>query len=189
MKYTAELATQRYHLSQRLLHWIVAVLVLYNLAVGLTLGTLGFEGARDTFGLTITNTMYTSHKTAGIFILVFMVARLALRIARGKPEYFRPLPAWKRVVSQGVHGLLYVLLLTMPVIGWLATASGDFPVEFFHWHLPGLIGQDEALSRTLFFWHGAIGTTILVLVVVHVAAALHHWRVLRDGVMQRMSLF
>ncbi|QIT54086.1 cytochrome b [Aquisalimonas sp. 2447] len=189
MKYTAEVATQRYHLSQRILHWLVAVLVIGSLSAGMTLGFLGFEGARDTFGMAMTNTLYTSHKTVGILILIFMVARLALRIARGKPEYYRPLPGWQRMLSQSVHGLLYVLLIAMPVVGWLATAAGGFPVEFFHWHLPGLIGENDALSEQLFFWHATLGWIILALVLLHITGALYHWRIRRDGVMQRMSLF
>ena len=188
MKYAAEVATERYHLSQRILHWVVAVLVISGLAAGMTLGTLGFEGAREALGATATNALYTAHKTVGVLVLVLMVVRLALRLARGRPDYYRPLRRWRRFMSRTVHGLLYILLIAMPVVGWLATAAGGFPVEFFAWHLPGLVGEDDALSAQLFFWHAALGWSILALVLLHVAGALQHWWVLRDGVMQRMSL-
>ncbi|SEO96355.1 cytochrome b [Aquisalimonas asiatica] len=186
---TAEIATRRYALVQRLLHWAVAALVVLALGVGMTLGTLGPEGARDQFGTLAPDILYTGHKTAGILILVLMVVRVMLRALAGKPDYFRPLEPWQRALSNTVHTLLYLLLITMPVLGWLATAAGDYPVSFFGVPLPGLIGVDEALSGRLFFWHAVVGWAILLLACVHIAGAVYHWRWRRDGVMQRMSLF
>lgn len=186
---SAEIATRRYSLVQRLLHWGVAVLVLSAIAAGMTLGTLGFEGARDRFGLDATNALYTYHKTFGVLILLLMIVRVVLRVIAGKPDYFRAMEPWQRILSRTVHTLLYLLLLAMPVLGWLATAAGDFPVEFFGLHLPGLIGVNETLSEQLFFWHATAGWAIALLVLLHIAGAMYHWRVRRDGVMQRMSLF
>lgn len=186
---TTAVTLPRYHVAQRLVHWTVAVLAVITLAIGLTLGALGFEGARDQFGVNATNLLYTSHKTGGVLILGLMVLRIGLRVTLGKPGYAHPLPMLQRVASEVVHGALYLLLLAMPVLGWLATAAGDFPVEFFHLHLPPLIGTNEALSERLYAWHGAVGWALLGLIVVHVGAALYHWLIRRDGVMQRMSLF
>lgn len=179
----------RYSLAQRLVHWLVAVLALATLAIGLTLGTLGFEGARDAFGLAVTNTLFIVHKTIGVILFALMVVRLVLRLTHGKPGYAVALERPQKIASEIVHGLLYVLLLAMPVIGWLATAAGGFPINFFHWVLPPLVGEDEALSATLYAWHLGIGLAILALVLLHVAGALYHWLIRRDGVMQRMSLF
>ncbi|MDZ7747913.1 MAG: cytochrome b/b6 domain-containing protein [Halofilum sp. (in: g-proteobacteria)] len=178
----------RYTLAQRLVHWLVAVLALLTLGIGLTLGWLGFEGARDAFGLGATNALYIAHKTIGVLLLVLMLARAALRLYCGKPAYAVALARPQRIASEIVHGLLYVLLLAMPVIGWMATAAGGFPINFFHWVLPPLIGENEALSETLYTWHLGIGLAILALVSIHVAGALYHWLIRRDGVMQRMSL-
>ena len=100
-----------------------------------------------------------------------------------------PLAGFERVASRAVHDLFYVALLAMPVIGWLATAAGGYPVQFFGWTLPGFIGKDKELSETLFTIHGVIGWVILGLVVLHVAGAMRHWLIKRDGVMARMSLF
>jgi cytochrome b561 len=77
----------------------------------------------------------------------------------------------------------------MPVVGWLATAAGGYPVEFFDWTLPGLIDRNPALSKTLFALHALIGFVLIALILVHAGAALLHWLLWRDGVMQRMALF
>jgi cytochrome b561 len=88
-----------------------------------------------------------------------------------------------------VHGLLYVALLAQPILGWLATAAGGYPVQFFAWNLPGLIGKDKTLSETLFSLHGVVGWVLVGLLVLHIGGAMQHWLMKRDGVMQRMSLF
>ncbi|WP_017942326.1 MULTISPECIES: cytochrome b [unclassified Thioalkalivibrio] len=177
----------RYGLAQRVLHWLVAVLVLGAVGLGGTIGWFGFEGLQARFGEATTNTIYTWHKSFGVLILALMLVRIGLRIRRGKPGYAVDLARWQRVGSEAVHGLLYVLLIAMPVIGWWGTAAGGYPVQLGPLILPGLFPENEALSETLFAWHQALGRVTLILVVGHVAAALYHWRVRRDGVMQRMT--
>ncbi|MEC8918328.1 MAG: cytochrome b/b6 domain-containing protein [Pseudomonadota bacterium] len=179
----------RYAYSHRLLHWLIAGLVICSLASGMTLGWLGFDGLVERFGTAATNFLYRYHKTFGLLILGLMMLRLIIRLVKGKPAYAEPLPTFHRVASSIVHTLLYLLLFIMPVLGWLATDIGDFPVEFFGSHLPGLIAKNQALSERLYQWHGRVGWTILVLALIHISAALYHWCIRRDGVMQRMSLF
>jgi len=178
----------RYGLVQRLLHWLIAVIAIVMLGVGLTLGNLGYDGAVATFGQDVTNSLYAYHKSFGVLLLGLMVLRLLFRLSLGAPPYREPLAAWQRVASRVVHGLLYVVLLGMPVVGWLATAAGGFPVQFFDWTLPGLIGKDEPLGKNLFELHGWLGWVLIGLILLHVAGALMHWLVQKDGVMQRMSL-
>lgn len=179
----------RYTLIQRLLHWLIVVLAVALLGVGLTLGNLGYEGTVATFGSDTTNLLYTYHKTFGVMLLGLMVLRLLLRLTLGAPSYRQPLAAWQASASTVVHGLFYVVLLAMPVVGWLGTAAGGFPVQFFGWELPGLIAKNEALGETLFQIHAWLGWTLIGLILIHVAAALMHWLIQRDGVMERMSLF
>ena len=179
-------ATPRYAPVQRGLHWLIALLVVGVFAGGQIIDNYGFEGMKAAFGLDMTNRIYMLHKTFGIVILALMAARIAARLTFGKPEYRPPLSPIEAKASAAVHGLFYVLLILMPVLGWAATATGGFPVQFFGWNLPPLFGKDEALSETLFGLHGAVGSVIALLVVVHVAAAIRHAAVNRDGVMRRM---
>jgi len=181
--------TPRYALSQRLLHWSVALLVLASLATGLTIGWLGFEGLSERFGMDVTNLLYKYHKTLGVLILGLMLVRLVIRLVLGKPAYATPLSAFQRIVSQLVHVALYLFLLVQPVLGWLATAAGDYPVQFFEANLPGLISVNKALSETLFAWHEIIAWLLIGLISLHIAGALYHWLIRRDGVMRRMGFF
>ncbi len=182
-------ATGRYTLAQRLLHWLIALLAIPALGVGMTLGWLGFEGARDSFGIGITNALYSGHKTIGVLILLLMTLRLVLRLTLGSPPPVPTLTPFERVASRTVQGLLYLVLMALPVVGWLATAAGGYPVQFFAWKLPGLIAKDPALSETLFQLHGILGWAFLALLALHIAGAMRHWLIKRDGVMRRMSLF
>ncbi len=178
-----------YIYPHRVLHWLVAVAVLLSLATGLTLGFLGYERTVGLLGNALTNVLYTSHKTLGVAILLLMTLRIITRLAFVVPDHTPPLTDFERVVSTSVHHLLYALLVAMPMIGWAATATGGFPVEFFHWHLPGVLSKNEALSQTLFVWHERLGWVLLALITLHIVGALFHWLIKRDNVMKRMSLF
>ncbi|QIE54793.1 cytochrome b [Pikeienuella piscinae] len=176
----------RYSRVQRWLHWVIAALTLAALAAGVTLGNLGFEGMVDAVGLDATNLIFKYHKTLGILIFVAMAVRLVSRLHYGKPAYDPPLTGLERRLSAAAHGLLYAGLLVMPVLGWTATAASDFPVEFFNWRLPGLIGVDKPLGETLYALHGLVGNFLIALVALHIAAALRHAIIKRDGVLSRM---
>jgi len=178
----------RYAYPHRVLHWLVAAVLLLSLASGLTLGFLGFEGAMERLGRAGTDFLYTSHKSLGVALLGLMTLRVMTRLLYVVPDHDPPLPAFQRVLSTAVHHLLYLALLAQPLLGWAATASGNFPVQFLHWHLPGVVPVNEALSERLFEWHGWLGWVILGLITLHIAGALYHWLIRRDGVMERMSL-
>lgn len=178
----------RYPLIHRLLHWAVVLAVLWQATVGLIFMFLEFEGTVETFGKGTTDFLYTYHKTFGIIVLVLMLVRLAIRLAVGRPDYRPPIAPFERRLSGAVHFGLYAALIAQPVVGWAATAAGGFPIQFFGWVLPGLLSKNEDLSETLYEVHGAIGWVIILLVLLHVAGALRHWLILRDGVMTRMSI-
>ncbi len=176
----------RYPLIQRALHWAVAILVLGALAVGMMIGFYEFQGLVDTYGQASTNLIYKYHKTFGVIILGLMLVRIVVKLRLGKPEHVPPLSDFDRRASGAVHGLLYVCLLAMPILGWLATGAGGYPVEFFNWTLPGIMPRDKELSELLYQLHGLVGWVILGLVVLHIGGAMKHAIVNMDKVMDRM---
>ncbi len=179
----------RYAFIQRLLHWVLAVLVIGALSVGMIFAILEFDGTLETFGKDTTDLLYKYHKTFGVIILALMIVRLVVKLMLGKPAHADPLTKFQRAASEAIHGLFYVGLIAMTIVGWLATGASGYPVEFFNWTLPPILSKDKELGETLYEIHGTLGWIMLILVIVHLGAALMHWLVLRDRVMARMSLF
>ncbi|MEM6678635.1 MAG: cytochrome b/b6 domain-containing protein [Pseudomonadota bacterium] len=178
----------RYAFVQRLLHWMIALLVLGALAGGALLWYFGFQGLSETFGQPLTGLIYKYHKTAGVLILALMAVRVALRFTLGAPAQHASIPEGQARIAVITHIALYAMLVIMPIAGWVGTAAGGFPVEFFDAKLPGIVGKDKALSEAAFRLHGILGLAIGALVILHIGAALRHWLVLKDGVMRRIGL-
>ncbi len=181
------MAKTRYSLLQRLLHWLIALLIFGLLAMGFTFWGLGFEGVNGLFGDELTNTFYMAHKSFGILLFFLVVLRLLLFRFSPVPDYQTPLSGTERVISTTTHVLIYLLLIGMPIGGWLATSISGFPVQFFGWSQPGLDPANKELGQQLFLMHGIGGLVLLAVVLLHIAAGLKHWKQ-KDGIMKRISL-
>ena len=168
-----------YPASSKWLHWLVAASVLTTVPVALLMTRM----ASGPFQ----NTLYNLHKSLGVLILALMVARLANRFIVGAPAPDPTLKPWERAVSSAVHGLLYVLLVGMAIVGWTANSAYGAPTPFFGlFNLPALVAKNEALAERLFFFHRWTGYAVAALAAMHIAAALQHYFIRRDGVLQRM---
>ncbi|SFM26491.1 cytochrome b561 [Ectothiorhodospira mobilis] len=188
---TVEVASglPRHSFALRVLHWLIAVLLVFALIGGFTLGILGQEQLTALVGADLAGTAFMAHKTLGISILLLMLVRLVVRLSQRTPEYAISPTRMQRALGGLVHFLLYVLVIAMPIVGWLGTAAAGAPVNFFTWELPGFLAEDPALAENLFLAHMALGVTIAILIVLHTAAGLYHYRVRQDWVMKRISLF
>jgi cytochrome b561 len=168
-----------YPASSKWLHWLVAISVLVTIPVGLILPYLQPGPTQD--GL------YNFHKSIGVVILVLMVLRIINRFAIGAPASEPGLEPWKRTVSSAVHGSLYLLLVVQPILGyWANSAFGASTPVFGVFELPPLVAQNEDLATRLFALHRWVGVAIALIAAMHIAAALQHYFVIKDGVLQRM---
>jgi cytochrome b561 len=177
----------RYALSQRLLHWLIALMIFCTFISGTIFWFQDFNGTVETFGKELTGLLYKYHKTFGVLILGFMIVRIVFKIRLGKPAYQVPLTKFENAASNAIHGLIYLLVPVMAILGWLATGASGFPVEFFNWKLPAILAKDKALGDTLYWWHGVLGWVLMGLVAAHIGGALKHWLINKDGVMSRMG--
>ena len=171
--------TARYGSVAIALHWTSAALVVAGFALGLWMTGLDLSPA--------TLRYYAWHKWIGVTVFVTAAARLAWRVAVPPPPWPDRVPPWQRRAAAAVHRLLYVLLLAVPVSGWLyGSASGVQVVYLGVLPLPNPIGKDREGARWLLLLHQTLNFTLAAAVTVHVAAAWWHGVVLRDGVPARM---
>ncbi len=181
---TATLATTpaKYTKVAITLHWVLAVLVLYLLFPGHEL----IEVRR---GESLTGWGPTAHASLGILVLLLTVFRIAWRVANPPPPLPATMPAWQVTASHALHAGFYVLMLAIPLFGWLALApfgaerldpqaitffnmvALNFMPNFGHW-------TEEA--------HEISGTLAKALIALHVLAALKHQFIDKDGLMRRM---
>ena len=167
----------RYTRTAIALHWLVAALVIAQIAWGWWMQGIAKQpvGPRvDAFNL---------HKSMGMLILALMLARLAWRIGHPPPS-LPPMPRWQRSAAHFSHALLYAALIAQPLIGYLGSVWSGYPVRIFG-VVPVWGARYPALKDALSHAHLVVGCVLMAAIALHVAAALRHLS-LRDGVVHRM---
>jgi cytochrome b561 len=171
-----------YPATSKWLHWSVALCVLTTLPVAFWMNNTGNQD--------VANNLYNFHKSLGVVIFFLMVLRLINRLIVGAPAPEPRLKPWQRAVSSAVHGLLYTLLILMPIVGYVANSAygeNGTPTPFFGlFQLPPIVGPNTPLAERLFMIHKYVGWIVALLAAIHIVAALQHYVVRRDGVLQRM---
>jgi len=174
---------ETYRAAARRFHWWTVALVAVQVPVGILMVNRGkARGIWD--GLT--NGLYSSHKLLGIIILILVGARLAYRVFNGTPKPEPTLTTWQHQVSELTHAWLYALLLLTPILGWLGVSLYPALDIFGLFSLPGLVSPDQKASDYVFIFHAGAATLLIALATLHIAAALFHRFVRRDGVLKRM---
>jgi cytochrome b561 len=163
----------------RFFHWAVALLVVATVPLAWAMLNLRSGPTQDL--------LFTIHQSIGLTIFALVVLRLAWRSANPPP----PLPASVSPVQARLarlnHWLLYLVLVLMPVTGYLSVTAGGYPLSFFGlFDVPRLVAKGKSLAHLTEATHLALQYVIYALVVLHVAAALHHRWVKHDGVLRRM---
>jgi cytochrome b561 len=169
--------------SQKLLHWVIALMVLTLIPVGLYMVR---RGAATNFDAT-TNDLYTAHKTFGFIVLLLVVIRIVIRVTRGAPAPEASLTRMQVIASESVHGLLYILLFAVPMLGWLGVSAYDARGILGGYQLPALLAKDGPLGEMILKYHGWAAILMGLFALAHIGAALFHRIILKDGVMRRMK--
>ncbi|WP_182083962.1 cytochrome b [Aureimonas sp. ME7] len=167
-------------LALRRLHWASAALLVAMFALAWTFEALG----PSDLGAALVDW----HRSFGLLLLAVVIARLVWRLTH-KVEPIPPgIPAWERWLAAAVQGALYLLLVAMPLLGWAASAATGDVVRAFGLPLPEILPMDEDLGDRLFQIHGTLAWVLLALVALHVAGAVRHHFVHRDGLLARMRI-
>lgn len=161
-----------------LLHWLTVLCVVMAATLIIT--------RDEVSGRAIKMWLLEGHRHFGLLVLLLFVLRVALRIRLGRlgSEHNTSFPI--RCAAALTHISLYLLLLALPLLGWALSDAQGKAVHFFGFTLPNIVGEDEDLADNLQAWHLDAAWTLLVLVTLHISAALWHHFVLRDGVLRRM---
>jgi cytochrome b561 len=161
------------------LHWLLAVMIIANLAIGLYMSDLSLSPLKLR--------LYSWHKWAGVTVFVLSALRLLWRLGHAAPALPEAMPAWQRTAAHASHYLLYGLFFAVPLAGWLSSSALGFQVVYFGvLPIPDLLGKDKALGESLKLVHQFLAWGLGAVVVAHVAAALKHHFVDRDGVLVRI---
>lgn len=161
------------------LHWSVALLILGSFVVG----TYMVELDLSPWKLKV----YSWHKWSGVTIFLLVALRLAWRVTHRPPGLPAAMPEWQRHAAAISHALLYLLMFAVPVSGWLMSSAAGFPVVYFGvFQLPDLVAKNKELFELMKSVHYVLNKALLVLVLLHVVAALKHHFVDRDDVLRRM---
>jgi cytochrome b561 len=170
-------ARLHYGTPAKVLHWLVVAL----LAVQFSIGWLMPDVHAGPPGRAM-----TLHISFGLTILALILLRLAWRITHPvSPE--SSLPTWQRVSSTAVHWLLYMFVLAATITGWLFASFRGWSVSYFDLiPLPMLAEKNTVAIHQIDGWHQIAEWGLLIAIGIHVAAALAHVFIYRDGIMQRM---
>ena len=162
------------------LHWLTLLLII---AVYCTMEFRGqFERGSEARDL-----IKAIHYVLGVAILLVTFVRIAVRVGQPYPAILPQPPAWQHKMAAFVHGLIYLFLFTMPILGWLLLSAEGKHITIYSLQLPALMGPDEQWAGLLEEWHETLAVAGYWLLGAHALAALYHHYVVRDNTLRRMS--
>jgi cytochrome b561 len=163
----------------RLLHWLMAIMVLTMLFVGV--GMVSSETTRY-------QTLVSIHKPLGIAIFLLVIIRFINRLLNPPPPLPATIPTWQRLAAEGSHYVLYALMFIMPLVGWGMLSAEPYPIVLFgSVHLPPILPENAALYAWLRQAHTCLAYLFFATFLAHFGAALLHGLIRRDGVFESMA--
>jgi cytochrome b561 len=164
------------------LHWIIALLIFTNLPLGVYMHDLPLSPTKLK--------LFSWHKWIGVTIFLLALVRISWRSIHHPPPLPHAMPSWERFAAQGVHYLLYILILAIPLSGWLmSSAKGIQTVYFGVLPLPDLVPKDKELGDSLMKVHESLNFAMLGLLLAHIGGALKHHFINHDNILARMLPF
>ncbi len=165
------------------LHWLLALSLVGIFSVGLYMADLPFSPQRLK--------LYNWHKWAGITILILSAVRLAWRLTHKPPALPQSvtlgMPGWQVTAYHATHVLMYALFFIVPLVGWAYSSAAGFPIVLFGvLPLPDFVSASKPLAELIKPWHQITAYSLAALVVLHVAAAIKHHFIDKDGLLLRM---
>ena len=178
--------SRRYGSVAMLFHWVLAAAVIFMLWLGIAMEGMAPDGrllGLDQFAA------YQLHKSIGFTILVLAVSRLVWRWINPVPPLPENLKTWERWAAKFTHVALYLLLIAMPIVGWIMVSASPWQIPTVLYgvvELPHITGPNEQLEGAMIRLHATLGFVFIALLVLHVVAAAKHHFVLKDDTLKRI---
>jgi len=163
---------------QRGLHWLMALAILAMLFIGV--GMVSTVSPRYL-------TLVSIHKPLGILILILGLIRLAVRLRYGAPPLPAAMPEPLKLAAKASHWVFYALMILLPLIGWGMLSAANYPVVVLGVQLPAILPPSDSLHAALWAAHKTLALGFFALIIIHVAAALMHALIRKDGVFEAMA--
>jgi cytochrome b561 len=178
MEPTNTAKTAHYTRTAVALHWLIAALIFAAVFMGWTMTEMAVSPARLK--------TYNYHKWVGITVLALALLRIIWRLTHRAPP-MEKMPRWQQLAAHAGHGLLYLLMLGVPLAGWIYSNAAGYRVVYLgKLPLPNLVGRDKALADQWHEVHEVLATVLVVVVTLHVLAALQHHFIHKDNTLRRM---
>ncbi|PDO85673.1 cytochrome b [Kosakonia pseudosacchari] len=167
-----------FHPALRVLHWLMAAAIIAMLFIGVVMVSTVSS---------LHSLLVSIHKPLGLMILVLVLVRLWLRFYTATPALPATLAVWQRAMAHLSHWALYAMMIAQPLIGWGMLSAAGYPVTVGGWLLPPILPVNNDTYALLRPLHSLVALALFATVMLHLAAALFHALVLRDGVFESMS--
>jgi len=170
-----------YAVSQKVIHWVMAALIMLDLVVAKKFGNpMELADRLESRG---------DHASLGIIVAVLFLIRIALRLKHGAPSMPAGMTKWQTRAAHWGHGLLYALMALLIVSGVATAINAAYPITVFDtWDIT-LGRESETLFDQIRVVHELATNTIIMLIIIHIAAALYHYWFVKDNILQRMLKF
>ena len=170
----------RFALLSRILHWLMAVMLLAMLFIGVTMvASLGDY-----------HKLVAIHRPLGIILLILAVVRVINRMFTTLPPFPPTMSLMERWIATASERLLYALMLALPLVGWSMLSAGHYPIVMLGpVHLPPILPANPTLYAVLRKAHTILAYLLFVTFLAHLSAVLFHTLIVRDGLLKRMALW
>lgn len=175
-----------YDRVQVLLHWVIAAIILFMISLGLYMVELPKESELPPGQESVRAFYFLLHKSLGITAAILIFLRVAWRLTHKAPPLPESVAKWQQHAAGAVHGALYVVMLAMPITGYLQSIFSKYDTKFWGVTLPRLAEADKEMRDTFTEVHEMLAFIFIGLIVVHIAAALKH-RMAGNEIAKRMS--
>ncbi|MBL4637881.1 MAG: cytochrome b [Proteobacteria bacterium] len=179
--------TARYDRVQVILHWIIAAIIFFMIALGLFMVELPKQSELPPGEESVRAFYFLLHKSMGITVAMFIILRVVWRLTHKAPPLPDTISKWQQRAAGAVHGLLYAVMLAMPITGYMQSIFSKYDTKFWGIVLPRAADADKAMRENFSEVHEILAFLFITIIVIHIVAAVKH-RIAGTGIVERMSL-